>query len=143
MELDKVYFVGVPDVSTRATRGRSIRPPAAGYRFSVFCILSFCLSSVILAGVIILNAHADRRLLMVYSMLSATMLNAQIDTSPPRSTATIIHMRGQQDSRGSDSATIILGTLGVLVAIIGLAIALLQLRHMHQRRKYGVVFEMA
>jgi hypothetical protein len=44
----------------------------------------------------------------------------------------------------SSSQMIIFGALGLLAAIIGVAIALLQLRHMqHQRRERVAVFELA
>lgn len=39
------------------------------------------------------------------------------------------------DAQDPPSLTIIFGVIGVLIAVIGLAIAALQLRHMYQRKK--------
>jgi hypothetical protein len=46
-------------------------------------------------------------------------------------------------SSNDASQTIAFGVLGLLVAIIGVAIALLQLRHMQQRKRLLEVFELA
>jgi hypothetical protein len=48
-----------------------------------------------------------------------------------------------QDSPEPFKQTVVFGILGLLVAIIGIAVAALQLRHMQRRRRVLDIFELA
>jgi hypothetical protein len=48
-----------------------------------------------------------------------------------------------QDSPEPFNQTVVFGILGLLVAIIGIAVAALQLRHMQRRRRVLDIFELA
>jgi hypothetical protein len=65
-----------------------------------------------------------------------TLTPATASHTPPNTT--ILPM-----SSNDASQTIAFGVLGLLVAIIGVAIALLQLRHMQRRKRLLEVFELA
>lgn len=99
-----------------------------------FSVALFLLFSIPATAAIKMQGHNNT------TFRASTACNSLRPSISPVEILSIIH---QDDTSDSDGINIIFGVLGLIIAIIGLALASLQLRHMYRRRRSKVVLELA